>query len=239
MQMTSQLSMFGFDEDKTQRKRMVGEILEIEPETATQFLLPRHYSGRIPSISKAFGWYVKGELKAVCTFGKPASPNLCDGICGEKYAEQVYELNRLCREDDFHEPLSSFVSACLRRLRTMRWIVVSYSDTAMNHHGYIYQACNFLYTGATKERTDIFTGEGKHSRHYSEDDKESEFRKVRSAKHRYVYFCTHLKQEKKAWMDALRYEVQPYPKGDNSPDYKLGNYLKQEVISKTQAEERA
>ena len=232
MGLTTQISMFGFDEKKT-GKRMKGEVLEINSDIATEFLLPRHYSGRVPSISKAFGWYVNGELKAVCTFGKPASPSVCVGVCGEKYADRVYELNRLCREDGFHEPLSSFVSACLRRLRVQRWIIVSYSDTAMNHHGYIYQACNFIYTGATKERTDVYTGEGKHSRHYSEEDMNCGIRVVRSVKHRYVYFCTYLKQERKAWEDALQYGREPYPKGDNNPDYTLGDYIKQELRKAT------
>lgn len=127
--------------------------------------MPRHYSGRVPSISKAYGWYTgkpfsEDELKAVVTFGKPATHSLCVGICGEQYADRVYELNRLCRTDDWKEPLSAFVAAALRRLRTENWIVVSYSDTAMNHHGYIYQACNFLYTGKTKERTDMFVAGG-------------------------------------------------------------------------------
>ena len=76
---TSQMSMFGFEQTK---KRMRGEVLEISPKIASDFLLPRHYSGRIPSITKAFGWFVDGELKAVCTFGKPASPYICDGVCG-------------------------------------------------------------------------------------------------------------------------------------------------------------
>lgn len=229
MALTTQLSMFGYTEKKS---RMIGEVLEISYEIAQGFLLPRHYSGRIPTISKAFGWYVHGELKAVCTFGKPSSPNLCVGICGEKYADNVYELNRLCREDGFKEPLSAFVSACLRRLRVMHWIIVSYSDTAMNHHGYIYQACNFIYTGETKERTDIYTGEGKHSRHYTKDDADNGIRQIRSAKHRYIYFCTYLKAEKKAWRNALLYEVLPYPKGDNNPDYHLGDYIKPKLIAK-------
>lgn len=220
--------MFGMEE--AGRKRMIGEVLEISQELAADFLLPRHYSGRIPSISKAFGWFVKGELKAVCTFGKPASPNLCVGVCGGGYAQNVYELNRLCREDDFKEPLSSFVSACLRRLRVMHWIIVSYSDTAMNHHGYIYQACNFLYTGMTTERTDIYPGEGKHSRHYSKEDTTGEFRQVRSAKHRYVYFCTYLRKEKEEWRKALQYPVLPYPKGANNEDYKLGEYIKPVLV---------
>lgn len=208
---------------------MKGRIIEIDYQTAVNFLLPKHYSGRIPSISIAYGWY-DGEtyteeyLKAVCTFGKPASPSLCKGICGEEYSHCVYELNRLCRTDDWNEPLSEFVGACLRRLRVFNWIIVSYSDTGMNHHGYIYQATNFLYTGKTKERTDKYTEGNKHSRHYSNDE-QGEYRKIRTSKHRYVYFCTKNKKIKKEWLEHLDYPILPYPKGDNE-NYILGEYQK-------------
>lgn len=141
----------------------------------------------------------------------------------------MYELNRLCRTDDWQEPLSSFVAAALRRLRVENWIIVSYSDTAMNHHGYIYQACNFFYTGETKERTDCFVSERGHSRHYKKED-QGKFRVIRSAKHRYVFFCTFNKRMKKQWKDALRYPVLPYPKGDNNPNYTLGDFIKPKVI---------
>lgn len=211
-----------------------GSITEIDSKTAINFLLPKHYSGRIPPISRAFGWYdcktyTDEHLMAVCTFGKPASPSLCIGICGKEFASSVYELNRLCRVDDWHEQLSQFVSACLRRLRAENWIIVSYSDTGMNHHGYIYQACNFLYTGCTKERTDIYTPEGKHSRHYDKNE-QSGYRKVRTAKHRYVYFCTKDKRLKKIWRENLHYPICDYPKGDNSEDYILGTYMKDIII---------
>lgn len=96
---------------------MKGRVEFIDSKTAGQFLLPRHYSGRLPTISQAFGWYFGDKLKAVCTFGKPASPYVCKGVCGEKWQNSVYELNRLCRTDDLEEPLSAFVSAYLRRLR--------------------------------------------------------------------------------------------------------------------------
>ena len=171
-----------------------------------------------------------GQLKAVCTFGKPASPSLCIGVCGKEYSTQVYELNRLCRTDDYDEPLSKFVSWCLRQLKCLDWIIVSYSDTAMNHHGYIYQACNFYYTGATKKRTDMYTPNGKHSRHYKTNE-QTGYRKIRSSKHRYIYFCTSNKRLKKTWLQSLRYQIiSEYPKGDNNSDYTLGNYLKDEII---------
>jgi hypothetical protein len=43
---------------------------------AVDFLLPKHYSGRKPSITYSFGYFENGILKAVCTFGKPASKSL-------------------------------------------------------------------------------------------------------------------------------------------------------------------
>lgn len=162
-------------------------FLEIGRETAIEFLMPRHYAGRKPQISKAFGWYIGEKLAAVCTFGKPASPSLCTGICVKENEKHVYELNRLCRVDELEKPLSRFVAWCLRKLKKYDWIIVSYSDMAMNHHGYIYQACNFIYTGCTKRRTDKYVPCGKHSRHYRNED-QGKYRIVRSPKHRYVYF---------------------------------------------------
>jgi len=225
-------------------KKVKGKVKYIDYGTAADFLLLRHYSGRIPVISYAFGWYVDNELAAVCTFGKPASNSLCTGICGKEYAGRVFELNRLCRLEYLKEPLSYFVSACLRRLSGDNLIIVSYSDTAMGHHGYLYQACNFLYTGATKPRTDKYTLGGKHARHYNKNnanqlkifsviDDGNELRVLRSSKHRYVFFAMKDKKLKKKARSAMAYSVEPYPKGDNDT-YELGNYLKPVVISKSE-----
>ena len=202
---------------------------EISSEQAVLFLLPRHYSGRKPNISIAFGWFSDNdELKAVCTFGKPASHYLCTGVCGDKWSKNVYELNRLCRTEDLQEQLSQFVALCLKELKKKNWIVVSYSDTQMHHHGYIYQACNFIYTGCTRSRTDMYTGTGKHSRHYKLEE-QTGLRKVRSAKHRYIYFCTSDRRLKREWFASLNYPICPYPKGINQ-NYILGNYIKDVLV---------
>ena len=112
-------------------------ISEIAYDEAVAFLLPRHYSGRKPVVSKAFGLIDDGVLQAVITYGKPASPSVCVGICGKEHSGKVYELNRMCRSEEYRKPLSHFVSTTLRMLKPLDWIVVSYSDTAMNHHGYV------------------------------------------------------------------------------------------------------
>lgn len=207
---------------------MRGKVLYLSSQEAWEFLKDKHYAGRKPQITKAFGWEIDGKLVAVCTFGKPASPALCVGICGKEYSSNVYELNRLCRIETLQEPLSQFVGACLRRLRAENWIIVSYSDTGMHHNGYIYQACNFLYTGQTKERTDKYVEGGKHSRHYSNSE-QGKYRLLRTAKNRYVYFATFSKRLKREWMEHLNYPILPYPKAENQ-NYILGEYQKPILI---------
>lgn len=212
-------------------------ISEIAYDEAVAFLLPRHYSGRKPVVSKAFGLIEDGVLQAVITYGKPASPSVCVGICGKEYSGNVYELNRMCRSDEYRKPLSHFVSATLRMLKPLDWIVVSYSDTAMNHHGYVYQACNFLYTGTSAPHADKYVPEGSgHNRHAeSFDVRKDEFSVERSIKHRYIYFCTKSKRLKKEWMNTLRYPVLPYPKGDNS-NYELGRFIGKTVVNNATGE---
>lgn len=39
---------------------MKGKVEFLDYQTAVDFLLPKHYSGRVPSISIAFGWYLGG-----------------------------------------------------------------------------------------------------------------------------------------------------------------------------------
>lgn len=206
---------------------MIGNVVKISHKESVEFLLPKHYSGRVPSISYAFGWFIDGTLVAVCTFGKPASNALCEGVCGKDYKEKVFELNRLCRVENIKEPLSSFVSACLRILSAYNLIIVSYSDTSMHHNGYVYQACNFFFTGRTKSRTDKYTEGNKHSRHYS-NDQQNGYRKVRSAKNRYVFFATGRLQRRK-YLKALKYPIEKYPKESNIK-YILGEYQKPVLV---------
>ncbi len=56
-------------------------------------------------------------------------------------------------------------------------IIVSYADTSQNHHGYIYQATNWIYTGLTKKNTDKFdiNNPNKHSRHINESNKKNRY----------------------------------------------------------------
>lgn len=189
-------------------------VKSIDSSQTYDWLLHKHYAKRIPSISFAFGLFDKENImQGVVTYGKPASPSLCNGICGLDNSRFVYELNRLCANDGLPKnTLSFFLSKSLKQLPSL--IIVSYADTAKNHTGYIYQATNWIYTGSTKERTDIGNEDGTHSRHYDKNLDYKNFRKLRSSKHRYVKF-TGNKIENKNWIKNLKYEIKPYPKGEN------------------------
>ena len=185
------------------------KVLRIQSWQTYEWLLKKHYAKRIPQITDAFGLYHGKVLIGVVTYGKPASPFLCKGVCGAKYFDIVYELNRVCLADNIKNQASFAVSHSLRQLSKPR-IIVSYADTAMGHTGYIYQACNFLYCGLSAARTDVDTN-GNHSRHMKNFDTSK--RVARSQKHRYIYFVGSKKQ-KKELLSNLQYRQSAYPKAD-------------------------
>ena len=200
------------------------KVLPIKSEETYPWILKKHYAKRLPSISYAFGLYDGTELIGIVTYGIPASNSLCEGICGKEYKEFVIELNRLCLL--YNKPnQSSFLIANSINMLPKPSIVVSYADTAQGHIGCVYQATNFLFTGTTKERTDMSVGEGKHSRHATDPS----IRQFRSAKHRYVYFHGDKKQ-KKELIKLLKYPIQSYPKGDSKKYDSGGNVQTQELL---------
>jgi hypothetical protein len=198
-------------------------VLPIKSEETYPWLLQKHYAKRIPQIMHAFGLYENNELLGVVTYGIPASPALCMGICGKEWSDKVLELNRLCLQDNSKNQSSFLVSNSIKLLPKPT-IVVSYADQAQGHVGYVYQATNFLYTGISAKRVDwtVKGLEHKHSKTLSdgmtlESIKEKYgddfYYTQRSRKHRYIYFHGDKKQ-KKLMRSLLKYDVMPYPKGD-------------------------
>ena len=202
-------------DDLAMQKNDVGKyVREIPTQEAKPFLMGIHYARRMPCITHAFGLFVDGELIGVVTYGVPASPNLCQGLAGKENFHNVLELNRLVilPEHNGKNYASYLVSQSLKMLPN-RTFVVSYADTAWSHVGYVYQATNFLYTGATASRTDVYIPNGSHPRHYERNGQDG-MRQSRSSKHRYVYLVGD-KRTKKQMLKELRYPViKEYPKGD-------------------------
>tara|TARA_R100000664_G_scaffold32843_1_gene48497 strand:+ start:498 stop:1187 length:690 start_codon:yes stop_codon:yes gene_type:complete len=192
-------------------------VSSIKPKETHLWLLNKHYAKRIPSISYAFGIFNGKALIGICTFGSPPSNALCVGVCGKKFKSHVMELNRLCVNDSKDKNVTSyFLSSCLKMIPKPK-IIVSYADTSKNHHGYIYQATNWIYTGLSAKRTERFdkNNPNKHSKTVTQtmNYKELSIRE-RPQKHRYIYFLGSKKQ-KRIYNKSLNYQIKNYPKGKN------------------------
>jgi len=205
------------------------EVLPIKHQECEEWLLKIHYAKRIPLIMHSFGLYVDKKLDGIITYGMPASPALCVGVCGEDHRHLVLELNRLCLLNNKKNQASFLVGNSLKLLPKPS-IVVSYADTSMNHNGYIYQATNFIYTGLSAKRTEWrIRGSNRHSRtltaqHTLEEmqNNPDKFHRLdRPQKHRYIYFLGDKKQ-KKEMLSKLNYNIEPYPKGENV-NYEVGH----------------
>lgn len=209
------------------------EVRRIDPAMTHEWLTNVHYAKRVPTISYAFGMYEDMELVGVITYGTPAAAPLRTGIAGPENAHLVLELNRLVFKREVKNGASELIGVSLRHLPKPS-IVVSYADTAQGHIGYVYQACNFLYTGLSAKRTDwkikgmehlhgqtiadiskIASGLGKGSRSKFMRDKYGDdfYLENRPRKHRYIFLCGS-KTQKKHLRDSLLYQVEPYPKGE-------------------------
>lgn len=199
-------------------------VLPISRAECEPFIIGIHYAKRWPSISFAFGLFLDGVLVGVCTFGTPPSSPLRCGIAGDSHIGDILELNRLCLLDNKKNEASYFVSRCLKLLGNK--IVVSFADTAQNHKGIVYQACNFIYTGLSAKRTD-WKLKGKEHLHGQTVADEFRGMKNRAAlmrekygddfylaprprKHRYIYI-TGNKRFKRLAKKNLKYRIQGYP----------------------------
>lgn len=193
------------------------------------FVLVRHYAHRWPSVSFLFGLFVNGEIEGICLYGTPPSAPLRRGIAGPDYQNAVLELNRLCLRTNRRNDASYLVSHSLKLLPPGK-IIVSFADISQGHTGYAYQASNFIYTGLSAKRTDWkiqgmehlhgqtvadrFRGHPSRAQKMREAYGNGFYLAPRARKHRYVYFHGNKRFRREA-LAALRYRIQPYPKGNS------------------------
>jgi hypothetical protein len=176
------------------------EVRLIDYRTGQDFLLEHHYSKREAPSEYTFGLFLtNGTLVGVCTFATPYSPGLKRMICGEENKDNVIELNRLALVDWLPANSESwFVAQCLNSGAIKKNIVVTFADTAQGHLGTIYKALNFIYTGLTDRKWEYTDGSNTHAFTLAKkEDKSSMGYKLRSQKHRFVYFVGDRRTRKK------------------------------------------
>lgn len=209
------------------------EVIELKAKDCEEWLLKKHYLKRVPTISFAFGILKDETVEGVATFS--------GAIARFDLPVTPYELSRLVVNDGLPDnTLSWFLSQCIKKFPKPA-IIVSYADENWGHHGYIYQATNWLYTGYSSGEKRIFiNGEEVHRRTLYARYGTSSIPKLKemglevnfmpqTGKHRYFQFAGN-KQEKRLFRKEItdKYKVLPYPKGENDrydasyvPDHKI------------------
>jgi len=205
-------------------------VISIEAKETYDWLLYKHYLKRLPSISYSFGLYNNSDLVGVCTFGNAIPNTMKISICGKNYMKYVYELNRLCTNDNLHKNANSYFLGRIFRLLPKPLIIVSYADKSKGHNGYIYQSTNFMYSGKSHTQLD-WKVKGKENIHSRTLMDEFSFQKdrikklkekygnklyqvKREPKYRYIKFLGS-KKEIKIFNKNKRFKCLDYPKGKN------------------------
>ncbi|HEA65331.1 MAG TPA: protein Mom [Desulfobacterales bacterium] len=181
-----------------------------------------HYSKTMPMppVLKLGAWEA-GEFIGVVLFSRGASPHLGDAYNLNNI--QVCELTRIALKNHF-TPVSRMIAVSVRILKIRESnlrLVVSFADPNEGHHGGIYQAAGWLYSGQTAEKFDFLGPDGKRyrDRQVTMSGKARQFGKMTKVyrvsdctpiplkpKHRYLM---PLDKEMRKQIEPLR---KPYPK---------------------------
>jgi hypothetical protein len=205
-------------------------VRSIDSFLCNEWLLKKHYLKRKTSFTYSFGLFRDKILVGVLTFGNAIPLNMKKSLFGEEYMDIVFELNRLCTNDDLDKNSNSFFISQSFKLLPKPMVVVSYADKSVGHTGYIYQATNFMYTGESHTQLDwkLKGSEHIHSRTLMDEfsfqsDRVKKLKEKygddlyqvkREAKHRYVYVLAD-KRKKNQIMSKRLFKIEPYPKGQN------------------------
>lgn len=201
------------------------KVVKIPKQLADKWVSAKHYSRR-PSIFWAgFGLEVEGKIEGVIVYGQPSPP--IQKFAFKNRSFRLYELTRLVVQTKEKNAASFLIGRSLKMLE-QPCAVVSYADSAWNHCGIVYQATNWLYTGATKSHDHLYLVDGQKLHPMTIRDKFGvtnikEWAKINKIqtippkeKHRYFYLCGSKKQ-KKQMISQLTYPViKEYPKTDQS-----------------------
>jgi hypothetical protein len=201
------------------------QVKSIDYQDCKEWLLKKHYAKRIPMIQFSFGLFDNEKIIGVCTYGTTIAIDI-----RKKFEYHVYELNRLVVNEQLPKnTLSFFVSKTIKMMPSP-CVLLSYADTTKGHHGYIYQATNWIYTGlsAIVKEYKIKGQEDMHSQTLFDKSKgkidrvgylkelygDKLYMDYRARKHRYFFFLGNKFHQKKMKVQ-LPYIIQSYPKGEN------------------------
>jgi len=204
----------------------------IDKATAKAVVEALHYRKTLGVFWEAFGLYEGDKLAGVVCYGQPSAPIQKHAFKGRDF--RLYELTRLVISNGYTNCASMLISDSLKMLNEQPSAVISYADSALGHVGIVYQASNWLYTGATTSHDKLYLVDGKALHPMTLRDqfgvtnpsvwaRENNITTVPpSPKHRYFYFNGN-KYQRKQMQSQLAYPtVAKYPKAPKTYYYTIG-----------------
>lgn len=200
------------------------QVVPITKAQAEAFVVNKHYSRRASIFWSGFGLVIDGHVEGVCVFGQPSPPIQRHSFADRDF--KLYELARLVVQTDRKNAASFLVGRALQQLERPS-AVVSYADTEWGHAGIVYQATNWLYTGATTSHDHAYIVDGKRvhpmtlrDRGITNPKQWAKDNGIATAppmeKHRYFYL-NGTPRQKAAMLRKLKYPVvEAYPKLEKS-----------------------
>ena len=200
-------------------------VVKINKQIADEFVLKKHYSKRAPVFWAAFGLEENGLITGVAVYGQPSPPIQKHAFKSRDF--RLFELSRVVVQSKTKNAASFLVGNSLQMLEPKPCAVISYADMEQNHCGIIYQATNWIYTGATKSHDKAYIVDGKRTHPMTLRDRgitnptawarENGIEMVSPAeKHRYFFFVG-TKRDRKSMASKLVYPtIRAYPKCQNS-----------------------
>lgn len=197
------------------------DVMPCSKSDADTLVRSRHYSRRPSIFWKGFALVANGKIEGVAVYGQPSAALQKHAFTNRDF--RFYELSRVVIQTTERNAASFLVGRSLQMLEKP-CAVVSYADSAWGHTGCIYQATNWLYTGATKSHDHSYMVDGVATHPMTLRDRgitnPKEWARDNGIdtvppmeKHRYFYLLGS-KRERRSMMSALRYSLAPYPKGE-------------------------
>jgi len=207
-------------------------VVKLGKSDCEKWVVAKHYSRRASIFWAGFGLEIDGLIQGVIVYGQPSPPIQKHAFRDRDF--QLFELSRLVIQTRQKNAASFLVGNSLKMLPAP-CSVVSYADSEQGHSGIVYQATNWIYTGATKSHDKAYLIDGKRVHPMTLRDrgitdptrwaKENGIQTVPPMdKHRYFQLVGDRRQ-RRAMLAKLAYPViQDYPKCDQSR-YDDGNEI--------------
>lgn len=195
-------------------------VVPVSKEVAELFVRNKHYSRRPSIFWAAFGLLENNVIVGVAVYGQPSPPIQKHAFKNRDF--RLYELTRVVVQSKTKNAASFLVANSLRML-PKPCAVVSYADMEQNHCGIVYQATNWLYTGATVSHDHMYVVNGVRTHPMSLRDSgitnPKEWAKINGIetvkpfeKHRYFFILADKFARKKMLANLTYPIVSAYPK---------------------------